>query len=143
MIKVVLFGACGKMGKVIGKAIVDADDMLLVGAIDPKFTGENYGKIIGTDKISLDVLGSIDEVKDDFDVGVDFTTAEAAYDNIKKVLLKGKRMVVGTTGLPKESIEEIKNLAIGNKTSILIAPNFALGAVLMMQIAKTNSKVFS
>lgn len=109
MIKVVLFGACGKMGKVIGKAIVDAEDMQLIGAIDPKFTGEEYGKIISTDKISLNVVGSIDEVKEDFDVGVDFTTAEAAYENIKKVLSKGRRMVVGTTGLSKEMIEEIKN----------------------------------
>jgi len=142
MIKVVLFGACGKMGKVIGKAIVDAEDMQLVGAIDPKFNGEEYGKIISTDKISLNVVGSIDEVKEDFDVGVDFTTAEAAYENIKKVLSKGRRMVVGTTGLSKEMIEEIKNLAIENKTSILIAPNFALGAVLMMQIAKQIVKYF-
>jgi len=142
MIKVVLFGACGKMGRVIGKAIVDAEDMKLVGAIDPNFKGEAYEKMIGTNKISIEVKESIDELSEDFDVGIDFTEVKAAYSNIKKVLEKGKRMVVGTTGLSKEMIEEIKNLTIEKNTATLIAPNFALGAVLMIEVAKKLVKYF-
>ncbi|MEN3012168.1 MAG: 4-hydroxy-tetrahydrodipicolinate reductase [Dictyoglomus thermophilum] len=142
MIKTILFGACGKMGRVIGKALIDALDIELVGAIDPYFKGEKYEKIIGTDKISLEVLGSIEELKEDFDVAVDFTNAEAAYQNIKKILQMGKRMVVGTTGLTQEMINEFKDLAVKNNTAILIAPNFALGAVLMIQLAKQVVKYF-
>ncbi|MCX7721018.1 MAG: 4-hydroxy-tetrahydrodipicolinate reductase [Dictyoglomus thermophilum] len=142
MIKTVLFGACGKMGRVIGKALIDAVDIELVGAIDPYFKGEKYEKIIGTDKISLEVLGSVEELKKDFDVAVDFTNAEAAYQNIKKILQMGKRMVVGTTGLTQEMINEFKDLALKNNTAILIAPNFALGAVLMIQLAKQVVKYF-
>ncbi len=90
MIKTILFGACGKMGRVIGKALIDALDIELVGAIDPYFKGEKYEKIIGTDKISLEVLGSIEELKEDFDVAVDFTNAEAAYQ-YKKDFTDGKK----------------------------------------------------
>ncbi|MFN3698703.1 MAG: 4-hydroxy-tetrahydrodipicolinate reductase [Dictyoglomus sp.] len=136
MIKVVLFGACGKMGRVIGKAIIDAEDMDLVGVIDPNYRGEKYEKIVGTDKISLEVKESISDLSSDFDVGIDFTNAEAAYKNIVSVLKMGKRMVVGTTGLTKEMLDRIKELAKENKTAVLIAPNFALGAVLMIELAK-------
>lgn len=142
MIKVVLFGGCGKMGKVIGKAIVDSEDMELVGVIDPNYKNENYGQILGYEKASLDVKGSIEEIDTDFDVGIDFTNAEAAYKNIIKVLKMGKRMVVGTTGLSKEMLDEIKELVSNSKTAILIAPNFALGAVILIQLAKQVVKFF-
>lgn len=142
MIRVVLFGACGKMGKVIGKALIDSEDIELVGVIDPKYKGSKYGHILGYEKSNLEVKDNIEEIDVDFDVGVDFTNAEAAYKNIVKVLNMGKRMVVGTTGLSKEMLDEIKKIVTNSSTAILIAPNFALGAVLMIQLAKQVIKFF-
>lgn len=142
-IKVVLCGALGKMGKVIGKAIASAEDTELVGAVDPKGIGMDYGKIIGIENLSFPVKGSIEECSDlPFDLIVDFTNPESAYNNSMFSLSLGKKVILGTTGLSKDMIENIKRKTEEMNSATLIASNFALGAVLMIQMARELVKYF-
>ncbi|MGB9856698.1 MAG: 4-hydroxy-tetrahydrodipicolinate reductase [Dictyoglomaceae bacterium] len=142
-IKVVLCGALGKMGRVIGKAISSSKDMELVGVVDPAGVGLDYGKIINSEEVNLLVKEGIDELSNiPFDLIVDFTNAESAYKNAMFSLNLGRKVVIGTTGLSKEMIEEIKKKTEEKDSATLIAPNFALGAVLMIKIARELVKYF-
>ncbi|PMQ02289.1 MAG: 4-hydroxy-tetrahydrodipicolinate reductase [Dictyoglomus sp. NZ13-RE01] len=142
MIKAVLCGALGKMGTVIGKAIALSNDIQLVSAVDPKGAGIEYGKVIGVENLNIPVREKIEDVSEEFDLIVDFTNAESAYRNVLYVLNLGKKAVIGTTGLSKDMIEDIKRKTEEKKSAVLIAPNFALGAVLMIKMAKELVKYF-
>lgn len=128
MIKVAVCGANGKMGKEVVKAVTNAQDMEVVAKIDI-FEGE---------------FSSIKEANDskDIDVLIDFTQPISIYENAKYCLMNKINMVIGTTGLSDEQIEELKTLSKENKTACFIAPNFSTGAVLMMMFAKTAAKYF-
>jgi 4-hydroxy-tetrahydrodipicolinate reductase len=116
MIRVAVSGAAGRMGQAVCEAVQAADDLELVGRADPS---------LGHD---------LSEVLDKADVVVDFTTPEAAPHNVRECLAEGVHVVVGTTGW---DIDEIKDLTGAN---VFVAPNFAIGAVLMMQFAAEASK---
>ena len=73
---------------------------------------------------------------------VDFTTPLTVMDNIKVALSAGVSAVVGTTGLTAENLEEIEDLAVRTGKGVIVAPNFALGAVLMMRFAQEAAKYF-
>lgn len=78
----------------------------------------------------------------DADVWVDFTTPKFAYENTRFALENGFAPVVGTTGFTPEEIEELTDLSIEKKLGGLIAPNFAIGAILLMEFAAKASKYF-
>ncbi|MCX7845327.1 MAG: 4-hydroxy-tetrahydrodipicolinate reductase, partial [Dictyoglomaceae bacterium] len=95
------------------------------------------------ENISLSVKGNIEECFDvPFDLIVDFTNPESAYKNAMFSLNLGKKVVLGTTGLSKDMIEDIRRKTEEKNSAILIAPNFALGAVLMIQMARKIVKYF-
>ena len=144
MIKILVSGACGKMGKEVINAVINASDMELVGAVDIINTNEDIGKIatgkeLGI-KIQNNLLEAITSIKPD--VVVDFTQPNSAFSNAKTILTAGARPVIGTTGLKDNEIEELKKLAKDLGLSGMIAPNFTTGAVLMMMFAKTAAKYF-
>ena len=144
MIKVLVSGACGRMGKEVVNAVNEAADMELVGAVDIVNIGEDIGKIaLGQEngiKISNDLTKTIKSLKPD--VVVDFTQPNSAFSNAKSILEAGARPVIGTTGLKDEQIEDIKQLAQKSNLSGMIAPNFTTGAVLMLLFAQTAAKYF-
>ena len=117
MIHVVVSGAAGRMGETVCEAVEAADDMELTGRADPALEAP-----------LADALG-------DADVMVDFTTPDAAPGNIREALTAGVHAVVGTTGF---DLDEIRKVAEGteNGARCFIAPNFAIGAVLMMQLSR-------
>lgn len=129
MIKVAVCGALGKMGKEVVDAVNNAEDMELTAQID--LMGENTYK-------------SIEEAYNatKFDVVIDFTQPKSIYENAKYCLNNGIKIVVGTTGLKDEQIEELRALSATKNTGCLIAPNFSTGAVLMMMFAKQAAKYF-
>lgn len=129
MIKVAVCGALGKMGKEVVEAVTNAQDMELVAQID--LMGENTYK-------------SIEEAKNavDFEVVIDFTQPKSIFENAKYCLNNGIKIVIGTTGLTDEQLEELRELSKAKQTGCLIAPNFSTGAVLMMMFAKQASKYF-
>ena len=138
MIKVAIVGANGKMGSEVVKLVLNSPELELACAID-KF---NVGKKI-TDKIEVkeDIEKTIQTEKPD--VVVDFTQPSCIFENIKLYMKLKTKAVIGTTGLAKEQIEEIEKLSKENNTGIIIAPNFSIGAILMMKFAAEASKYFS
>lgn len=124
MIKVGVLGAKGRMGSEVVKAVTDASDLELVAALDQ---GD-----------SLDALVSAGA-----QVVVDFTTPDSVMANLEFLITHGIHSVVGTTGFDDARIAKIKSLLAANpQSAVLIAPNFAIGAVLMMEFATKAAKYF-
>ena len=144
MIRVLVSGACGKMGREVINAVSAAEDMTLVGAVDIANVGEDIGTIaFGKEnglKIQGDLKSAILEIKPD--VVVDFTQPNSAFNNAKTILESGARPVIGTTGLKENEIDELKKIAKKMNLSGMIAPNFTTGAVLMMMFAQMAAKYF-
>lgn len=136
MIKVAVVGSCGKMGSEVIKLTTKEQDFELTSAIDKYGAGINIGNVTVLDDISK--LN-----KDNIDIVVDFTQPSTIFENIKTYMKLGIKPVIGTTGLKKEEIIEIEKLSKETKTGIIIAPNFSIGAILMMKFAKEASKYFS
>ena len=123
-IKVGVLGARGRMGQEVCRAIKSANDLELVAEIDLND--------------SIEILKSSNT-----DVVVDFTTPEVVMENLKFAIENGIHAVVGTTGFDSSRLDTLKKLLSNNpKVGVLIAPNFGLGAVLMMQFAKSAAKYF-
>ena len=116
MIKVAVAGAAGRMGQTVCTAVERASDMELTGRADPA---------LGT---------SVSEILEASEVLVDFTVAESALENARAAVAAGVHVVIGTTGFDPRQLEG----ATG--ANIFIAPNFAIGAVLMMQFAAQAAK---
>jgi 4-hydroxy-tetrahydrodipicolinate reductase len=108
------------MGETVCAAVEGAEDLELVGRADPALGN------------SLETV--IEETRPD--VAVDFTTPESVFENACLCLERGVHVVVGTTGLGEEQVEQLRKLAGDSSANCFIAPNFAVGAVLMMEAAK-------
>lgn len=142
MIKVVVCGAYGKMGRAVLNAVHNDNDLALVGAVDVMSKGDDIGSLIGIDKIGLSVKNDLQEVfiKTGADVVVDFTNPNVVMNNIRTALKNKVCPVVGTTGLTDEDKKEIEQLCQENNVGAFIAPNFAIGAVLMMKLSQEVAK---
>ena len=123
MIKVAVLGSRGRMGSEVVKAVTEAKDLELVAELD-----------LGD---SLDTL-----VTTGAQVVVDFTTPDSVMANLEFVISKNIHAVIGTTGFDDARIAKIKSLLSTSKSGVLIAPNFAIGAVLMMEFATKAAKYF-
>ncbi len=150
LIPVVVNGAAGKMGREVIKAVSQADDMVLVGAVDanPHLRGQDIGEVIGVGPLEVPVLDDLQSVlvmatqEKVQGVMVDFTHPDAVYENVRSAIAYGIRPVVGTTGLSASQINDLAEFADKASTGCLIAPNFALGVLLMQQAAVLASKYF-
>jgi len=142
VIKAGVTGALGKMGSEVIKTIIsnseNKHEMELVCAVDKFGAGQNVFQSVN---IEGDLAKAIEASKPD--VMVDFTQPSCVFENAKTYLNMKVKSVIGTTGLKKEQIEELKNLSKQNNTGCIIAPNFAVGAVLMMMFSKMASKYFN
>lgn len=142
-ITVAVVGALGKMGQEVVRAVLGDEELELVAVVDIQGKGQEIGPIVGMDskvKLEEDLGQMLMEKKPQ--VVVDFTRPQDVFANAKMCLEYGARPVVGTTGLDPEQIEELDELAKSKKLGGLIAPNFAIGAVLMMEFAKIAGKHF-
>jgi 4-hydroxy-tetrahydrodipicolinate reductase len=132
VIRVGVLGAAGRMGHEVRRAVASADDLELVAAVDPEHGGEADGVPIAS---TIDALA-------DADVAVDFTHPSAVLANVRWCLEHGVHAVVGTTGLSSEHLDEIRALADGGGANCVVAPNFALGAVLLLRFAAEAARFF-
>jgi 4-hydroxy-tetrahydrodipicolinate reductase len=114
VIRVAVAGAAGRMGSTVCGAVDGAEDMELVGRADPAL-----------ETTVADVLPERP------DVLVDFTIPTTALDNAREAIGAGVHTVIGTTGFPAQALDEFR----GAMANVFMAPNFAIGAVLMMQFA--------
>src|SRR5271165_2933231 len=117
MIKVVVAGAAGRMGETVCAAVERAGDMELVGRADP---------LLET---------TLDGLLDDAEVVVDFTRPDTALHNALACLRAGVHVVIGTTGFDPAPLEGVGGAEGRPAANVVIAPNFAIGAVLMMRFA--------
>ena len=119
MTRVAVAGAAGRMGQAVCAAVEDAQDLELIGRADPAF-GTTLGSVLF-----------------DADVVVDFTQPDQAVANATECLEAGVHVVIGTTGF---DLAELRGVAAGASANVFVAPNFAIGAVLMMRFAAEASK---
>ena len=145
-IRVAIAGPRGKMGKEAVHTVMKADNMELVAVLDHKEIAENltaytdfpeqYDVPVFTDLEALITTATPE-------VFVDLTTPKAVYTHTKTLLQHNVRPVIGTTGFTDEQLQEVTDLAKANGTGAIIAPNFAIGAILMMKFAQNAAKYFS
>jgi 4-hydroxy-tetrahydrodipicolinate reductase len=119
MIRVAVAGAAGRMGRTTCEAVEGAEDMKLAGRADPS---------LGT---------SVDDVLDGADVLVDFTVPDQAVGNARTAARAGVHVVIGTTGWDEAAL---RDAVAGAPANVFSAPNFAIGAVLMMRFAAEASR---
>jgi 4-hydroxy-tetrahydrodipicolinate reductase len=122
MIRVAVAGAAGRMGRMVCAAIDDADGMELTGRADPL----------------LDT--SVADVLSDAEVLVEFTRPDTALDNARAALEAGVHVVIGTSGF---DLDGLRAAAASSRAKAFVAPNFAIGAVLMMRFAAEASRVMA
>jgi 4-hydroxy-tetrahydrodipicolinate reductase len=136
--KIIINGAAGRMGSETAKAVSLQEDLDLVAVCDIKLEGIPYQDIVKEVKRELVIQRDLaDTIKiNHADVVVDFTLPHAALKNVKTILSSGAHAVVGTTGLTPADLETIKKLCAKTGRNCLVAPNFAIGAVLMMKFAR-------
>jgi len=141
MKKVCVIGACGKMGRETCKTIINNEKMELSAVFDIFNEDKDIGSLLGMQETGVKVISDINKLLMlDFDVAVDFSNAEAANKNIPVLLEKGVDVIVGTTGLTEELENIFDEKARKVDRALLIAPNFAIGAVLMMRFAVEAAK---
>ena len=141
-IKVVVNGALGRMGSEVINTVCRHSELEPVGAVDKMATEENLSLPDQSGSIPLSSdLESILKLSHP-DVLVDFSIAEATLPAVRMAVKHEVNMVIGTTGLAAENLDEINQLAIDNGRGIIVAPNFALGAVVMIHMAKIAAKFF-
>lgn len=146
MIRVGVIGACGRMGQMVCRATAEAPDLALVAAVDRSRLGQSIGPLIGHPKIDVPVTEELDRLLEaEVEVAVDFTHPEVVMDNVRWCVMHAIHLVVGTTGVTEEDLEEIRALieAEGAESNVVVAPNFALGAVLMQGFAAQAARHFS
>ncbi|MCX7596317.1 MAG: 4-hydroxy-tetrahydrodipicolinate reductase [Fischerella sp.] len=152
-IPVIVNGAAGKMGREVVKAVAQAADMSLMGAIDtsPEHQGKDAGELAGlSEPLEVPITNQLEamlgyvagERHMQPGVMVDFTHPDSVYDNIRTAIAYGIRPVVGTTGLSPEQIQDLAEFADKASTGCLLIPNFCIGMVLLQQAAIAASQYF-
>lgn len=135
MIRVAVFGAAGRMGREVCRAVADADGLDLVAAIDPHHVGSLVEGVTvegGPDGLAAAAA----------EVAIDFTQPDAVVGNATWCLRHGIHVVIGTTGLGDDDLARLRTLANGGEANAVVAPNFAIGAVLMMRFAEEAARHF-
>jgi 4-hydroxy-tetrahydrodipicolinate reductase len=126
-IKVGVLGAAGRMGQVVSSGITADPELDCVVRVDPH----------GGDGISTSVDALVDSGAE---VAVDFTQPDQVFANVTFCLEKGIHVVVGTTGMTAAELEKVSELASSSTANVFVAPNFSIGAVLMMHLAKQAAR---
>ncbi len=139
-IKVVVNGASGRVGREVVSALCREPETKVVGAVELQVSEDYLILPDGSGKIpfSSDLERILTSCRPD--VLVDFTIAQSTMPAVRIATKRGVNLVIGTTGLTADNISEMEQLAAAGKVGIVVAPNFALGAVLMMHLAKIAAK---
>ena len=139
-IRVVVQGASGKVGRVVINALWHESEIQVVGAVE-LHVSQDYLSLpdnSGSVPFSSDLEYILTSCRPD--VLVDFTIAPATMPAVRIAVKQGVNLVIGTTGLTGDELSEIARLAQAHKVGAVVAPNFALGAVLMIHLARIAAK---
>jgi 4-hydroxy-tetrahydrodipicolinate reductase len=136
MVNIIVAGAAGRMGTRIINVISQTDGVKLTGAFehpDSPSVGQDAGVAAGIGTIGIKIANSINDVIAKGDVIIDFTSPKATLENIRASSAKGLSMVIGTTGMTGELLEEVENIARGMRC--VISPNMSVGINVMLRVA--------
>ncbi|MBL4608049.1 MAG: 4-hydroxy-tetrahydrodipicolinate reductase [Pseudomonadales bacterium] len=142
MIRVAVTGAAGRMGKTLIEAIHVTEGVTLAGAIEhsgSSLLGVDAGELAGVGKLDILVVDSLAEIKDAFDVLVDFTRPEVTMKNIAFCSEHGKKMVIGTTGLDAAQKQVLESAT--ENTAIMFASNMSVGVNLCFKLLDIAARV--
>ena len=145
MIRVGVIGAMGRMGRQVCAAVADDPELTLVAAIDRSHVDEPIGRVIGHPEVDVRCSDELDTLlQAETEVGVDFTHPDAVLQTVRWCVEHAVHLVVGTTGLSPGDLQEVavELQRSGGESNVLVAPNFALGAVLMERFASMAARVF-
>jgi 4-hydroxy-tetrahydrodipicolinate reductase len=136
-VRVLVAGAAGRMGREVLRAVLGDPETGLVAAVDVTGIGQDAGELAGRPPAGITVQADLEAAirAAGPEVMVDFTRAEAAYRNALTALGAGVSPVIGTTGMTQKQIAGIGQAAKEAGVGAVVAPNFAIGAVLMMLFA--------
>jgi 4-hydroxy-tetrahydrodipicolinate reductase len=142
-IRIILAGPRGKMGQEALKMIEETPHFELVAAVDSKNDGLQVKDLSGAPQsmeapVYDDMENCLAAVE--ADVVVDLTRPDIGKKHLELALNHGLRTVIGTTGFSNEDLERLKALAEEKQTGAIIAPNFAIGAILMMKFSQMAAK---
>jgi 4-hydroxy-tetrahydrodipicolinate reductase len=140
-VRVAVIGAAGRMGKTLIEAVHQAEGLSLTAAIvlpDSSLIGADAGELAGVGRLSVALVGTLADAKDDFDVLIDFTSPETTLENMAFCVEHGKKMVIGTTGLNDEQKARLQQG--GEKTAIMFASNMSVGVNLCFKVLEMVAK---
>ena len=142
--KIVIAGPRGRMGSEAIKLVERTEEYELVAVVDHKHGGKKLNELDGLSTSPVPIYDNMSvcltEVK--ADVLIDLTTPEVGMNHTRTALELGVRPVVGTTGFTEENLKELEELCREKEIGCIIAPNFAVGAVLMMKFSQIAAKYF-
>ncbi len=143
-LRVVVAGATGKTGSEAAKAVHQAPDLELVGAIARSRAGQDLGETLGEGQWGIPIETDLDAVlrRSRPDVLVDFTLGESAGIHAAAALRHGVRVVVGATGLPTADVDEIRHLSEHGGLGAVIIPNFSFGIMLLARFCREALRFF-
>lgn len=143
-IKIVIAGPRGRMGKEAVALVQKTENYSLVGVIDRRNNGQSLSEVEGFTNVNVPIFTDINEcfAQTKPDVLIDLTTPEIGKYHTEVAIQQGVRPVVGTTGFTNEELDRLSQIAEERKVGAIIAPNFAVGAVLMMKFSQMAAKFF-
>ena len=139
-IKVAVHGVLGRMGQEVLSALCREPDMEPVGGADGSAEGATIALPDGSGSVPLSA--SLADVMSDAQVVVDFSSAEGALAVIRTAAPRKVNVVIGSTGIQRDTLKEAETLAQDHEVGIIIAPNFAMGAVLMIHLVQEAARFF-
>ena len=142
MTRIGVTGAGGRMGRALIEAIGLTNTVQLTAALerpDSTLIGSDSGELAVVGKNGIAVAGSLQEVIDQFDVLIDFSTPDNTIENARLCAQYGKKIVIGTTGLNEQQLQQIIQYA--SQTAVCMSSNFATGVNLCFKLAELAAKV--
>jgi len=142
MVRIGIAGAAGKMGSRITALSKEYDGLQLTGAFERKGhrdLGKDIGILAGIGELGLALSERIEEIIDNVDMIVDFTSVDSTKENLWTAAARGKAMVIGTTGFTKEDINEIRPLT--DKIPCVMASNMSLGVNLLLKVLADVARI--
>ncbi|MGO4888091.1 4-hydroxy-tetrahydrodipicolinate reductase [Anaerobacillus sp. MEB173] len=142
IVKIVIAGPRGKMGSEAVKMVTETEHFELVAVVDSKYNGQTLADVDGFGPLDVPIYENMDQcfTEQEPDVLVDLTNPKVGRKHMEIAFQHGVRPVVGTTGFTDSDIEELSNIAEEKQLGAIIAPNFAIGAILMMKFSQMAAK---
>ena len=142
MSNIAVIGAAGRMGKALIETIAETEGALLSAALDhpdSSLVGADAGELAGIGRNNIQVAASLIEVADDFDVLIDFSIPAVTAANAAFCAEHGKKMVIGTTGLNDEQLQQV--MVASQSNAVCMASNYATGVNLCFKLAELAASV--